>query len=65
MSAQQKMSNNDRKKRGGIYLALAAVSVLVYAILPDGLIGAAAAAGMLIFFIGGVYYLITGFTKKD
>lgn len=53
MSAQQKMSNNDRKKRGGIYLALAAVSVLVYAILPDGLIGAAAAAGMLIFFIEG------------
>ena len=64
MSAQKRMTNNDRKKRGGIYLALAAVSVLVYAFSPGDLIQAAASACMLIFFIGGWYYLIKGF-KKD
>ena len=77
MSAK-KMTNSDKKKRGGVYLAIAAVCIFISAILPStntlgtkaaviivSLINAIASGCLLIFFIGGVYYLITGFTKKE
>ena len=71
------MTNSDRKRRGGIYLAIAVVCIFISAILPQAnalgtkeavivvsLINVIASLCLLIFFIGGVYYLITGFTKK-
>jgi hypothetical protein len=78
MNAQKIMTNNDRKKRGGIFLAIAAVCILISVILPQSetldtqaaviivsIIRALASGGLLIFFIAGLYYLITGFTKKE
>jgi hypothetical protein len=78
MKTQKKLTSTDRKKRGGIYLGIAVVCFVISAILPQSntlgtqlavltvsLIRALASVGLLIFLIGGVYYLVTAFTKKD
>ena len=78
MSIQKTMTNNDRKKRGGIFLAIAAACFLIYLILPASYMLDSKAAviivtfirvvdsfGMLIFFFAGLYYLIKGFTTKE
>ena len=77
-SKKSKLTNSERKKRGTIFLVIAAVCLVINGILPSpntlgtqsaamtvGLIGAVASLCLLIFFIGGLYYLITGFTKKE
>jgi putative Mn2+ efflux pump MntP len=72
-----KMTSTDRKKRGGIFLAIAVVCMLLSVILPESntlgsqaavimvsLLRTVASIGLLVFLIVGLYYLITGFTKK-
>ena len=73
----KKMTNSDRKKWGGTFLAIAVVCVVISAILPQtntlgtkeaviivSLINVLQAVTFVITFFGGIYYLITGFTKK-
>jgi hypothetical protein len=78
MNSQKKMSGSDRKKRGLIFLAIALICVLISVSLPESNTLDTQAAviivsvmrglisfGLLIFFFAGLYYLITGFTKKE
>lgn len=81
MTAKEKSKNLSkaaRKKRGVTYLVLAAVCLVVSILLPPtntlgskesvmivSFVGAVAAGCLLIGLLGGLYYLITGFTKKE
>ena len=74
------LTKGERKKRGIIYLVVAAFCLVISAsgVLPQpntldtqlaviivSLLEALMAVGLLIGLIGGVYYLITGFSKKE
>jgi hypothetical protein len=58
-----------RKKKGLTYLGIAAgcliISLIMYSADIGGVIAAIVNLAMLIFFIGGLVYLVVGFVKKD
>ena len=72
------LTKSKRKKRGIIFLAIAVVCLVVNLVLPQSntlytqlaviivsLLGTLMAVCLVVFLIVGLYYLITGFTKKE
>ena len=58
-----------RKKRGLTYLGIAVgclvISLIMYSADIGGVIAAIVNLAMIVFFIGGLIYLILGFVKKE